>query len=184
MRLTPLLARHLNGLGIKVKMLRGAYIRAYVKFNNTDAADACALLEAARCADIAPIKIKLVDQQALQGLTTFPHYLTLTTFPAAICLPLGSISAIVAQIPCRHGPQWSSHQMPDSQLQAYSACQKYRSVFCTLEEVHIQIVRSMPHRSDGGKKMNIMKGDSANLLDSLIEASRFNRSRSKTFQER
>lgn len=61
-------ARHLNALGIDVKLLPAAYIRAYVKRNKTDAADACALLEAARCADIAPVKVKSVEQQALQGL--------------------------------------------------------------------------------------------------------------------
>jgi transposase len=61
-------ARQLNAMGIDVKLLPAAYIRAYVKRNKTDAADACALLEAARCADIAPVKIKSVEQQALQGL--------------------------------------------------------------------------------------------------------------------
>ena len=43
-------------------------MRAYVKRNKTDAADAAALLEAARCADIAPVRVKSVEQQALQGL--------------------------------------------------------------------------------------------------------------------
>ncbi len=43
-------ARWLNGLGIEVRLLQAAYIPAYVKRNKTDAADACALLEAARCA--------------------------------------------------------------------------------------------------------------------------------------
>lgn len=61
-------ARWLSGFGIEVRMLPAAYIRAYVKRNKTDAADACALLEAARCADIEPVRIKSVEQQALQGL--------------------------------------------------------------------------------------------------------------------
>jgi len=61
-------ARWLNSLGIEVKLLPAAYIRAYVKRNKTDAADACALLEAARCADIVPVKVKSIEQQALQGL--------------------------------------------------------------------------------------------------------------------
>jgi transposase len=61
-------ARWFNHLGIEVKLLPAAYIRAYVKRNKTDAADACALLEAARCADIMPVKIKSIEQQALQGL--------------------------------------------------------------------------------------------------------------------
>lgn len=61
-------ARWLSGQGIEVRLLPAAYIRAYVKRNKTDAADACALLEAARCADIEPVRIKSVEQQALQGL--------------------------------------------------------------------------------------------------------------------
>jgi transposase len=61
-------ARWLNALGIEVRLLPATYIRAYVKRNKTDAADACALLEAARCAEITPVKIKSIEQQALQGL--------------------------------------------------------------------------------------------------------------------
>jgi transposase len=61
-------ARWFNRQGIEVKLLPAAYIRAYVKRNKTDAADANALLEAARCADIVPVRIKTVEQQALQGL--------------------------------------------------------------------------------------------------------------------
>ena len=40
-------ARRLQGLGIEVKLLPPKYVRAYVKRNKTDAADAAALLEAA-----------------------------------------------------------------------------------------------------------------------------------------
>lgn len=61
-------ARWLGGRGIEVRLLPAAYIRAYVKRNKTDSADAAALLEAARCADIIPVQVKSVDQQALQGL--------------------------------------------------------------------------------------------------------------------
>lgn len=61
-------ARRLGGLGIAVKLLPAAYIRAYVKRNKMDTADACALLEAARASDIAPVKVKSIEQQALQGL--------------------------------------------------------------------------------------------------------------------
>ena len=61
-------ARWLADQGIEVRLLPAAYVRAYVKRNKTDAADACALLEAARCADIEPVRIKSVEQQALQGL--------------------------------------------------------------------------------------------------------------------
>jgi transposase len=61
-------ARWLNLLGIEVKLLPALYVRAYVKRNKTDAADACALVEAARCAEIVPVKVKSIEQQALQGL--------------------------------------------------------------------------------------------------------------------
>jgi transposase len=61
-------ARWLNSLGIEVKLLPAQYIRAYVKRNKTDAADAAALLEAARASDIRPVRVKSVEQQALQGM--------------------------------------------------------------------------------------------------------------------
>lgn len=60
--------RRLAGLGIRVVLLPAAYVRAYVKRNKTDAADARALLEAARASDIVPVRIKSEEQQALQGL--------------------------------------------------------------------------------------------------------------------
>lgn len=60
--------RWLNGQGVEVTLLPARYVRAYVKRNKTDAADACALIEAARCADIVPVKVKSVEQQALQAL--------------------------------------------------------------------------------------------------------------------
>jgi len=61
-------ARYLQGLGLRVQLLPPRYVRAYVKRNKTDAADAAALLEAARCADIVPVRIKSIEQQALQSL--------------------------------------------------------------------------------------------------------------------
>lgn len=61
-------ARWLNGLGIEVRLLPAAYVRAYVKRNKTDAADAAALLDAVRASDMRPVKVKSVEQQALQGL--------------------------------------------------------------------------------------------------------------------
>jgi len=54
----------LNSLGIEA-MPPTAYIRADVKRNKTDA---CALLEAARYADIEPVRVKSLEQQALRGL--------------------------------------------------------------------------------------------------------------------
>jgi transposase len=61
-------ARWLAARGIEVRLLPARYVRPYVKRNKTDAADAAALLEAARCADIHPVRVKSVDQQALQAL--------------------------------------------------------------------------------------------------------------------
>jgi transposase len=61
-------ARWLGSMGIEVKLLPAQYIRAYVKRNKTDAADAAALLEAARASDIRPVRVKSVERQALQGL--------------------------------------------------------------------------------------------------------------------
>jgi transposase len=61
-------ARWLARLGIEVQLLPPPYVRAYVKRNKTDAADAEALLEAARCADIVPVRVKSVEEQALQQL--------------------------------------------------------------------------------------------------------------------
>jgi transposase len=60
--------RWLAHRGITVRMLPPRYVRPYVKRNKTDAADAAALLEAARCADIRPVRVKSIEQQALQAL--------------------------------------------------------------------------------------------------------------------
>jgi transposase len=61
-------ARWLAARGVAVKLLPPRYVRPYVKRNKTDAADAAALLEAARCADIHPVRVKSIEQQALQAL--------------------------------------------------------------------------------------------------------------------
>lgn len=61
-------ARWLNSLGIEVRLLPAQYVRAYVRRNKTDATDAVALLEAARASDLRPVRVKSVEQQALQGL--------------------------------------------------------------------------------------------------------------------
>jgi transposase len=43
-------------------------VRAYVQRNKTDAADAAALIEASRADDLAPVRVKSIEQQALQAL--------------------------------------------------------------------------------------------------------------------
>lgn len=60
--------RLLGSRGIEVRLLPAQYVRAYVKRNKTDAADAAALLEAARAEDIKPVAVKSEEQQALQAL--------------------------------------------------------------------------------------------------------------------
>jgi transposase len=60
-------ARRFNALRIAMRLLPAAYVRTYVKRNETDTAEACALREAARYADISRVRVKAVAQQALQG---------------------------------------------------------------------------------------------------------------------
>lgn len=54
--------------GMQVSLLPPHYVRAYVRRNKTDRADATALLEASRASDIIPVRVKSVEQQALQGM--------------------------------------------------------------------------------------------------------------------
>ena len=61
-------ARTLAARGIEVRLLPAQYVRAYVRRNKTDAADARALLEAARAGDMKSVSVKSVEQQALQAL--------------------------------------------------------------------------------------------------------------------
>ena len=61
-------ARKFGEYGHEVRLLPAQYVRAYVKRNKTDRADAAALIEAARCADIHPVPVKTVEQQQLQSL--------------------------------------------------------------------------------------------------------------------
>jgi transposase len=53
---------------LRVSLLPPHYVRAYVRRNKTDSADATALLEAARASDITPVRVKSLEQQGLQGL--------------------------------------------------------------------------------------------------------------------
>ena len=61
-------ARTLAAQGHQVQLLPAQYVRAYVKRNKTDAADAGALIEAARCAEIRPVPVKSIEQQSIQQL--------------------------------------------------------------------------------------------------------------------
>jgi transposase len=61
-------ARWLAGLGIAVRLLPPRHVRRYLLGNKTDAADCAALLEAARNTKIRSVRVKGVEQQALQAL--------------------------------------------------------------------------------------------------------------------
>jgi transposase len=54
--------------GHTVRLPPAHYVKAYVRRNKTDRADAAALLEAARCADIHEVPVKSVDAQQVQSL--------------------------------------------------------------------------------------------------------------------
>jgi transposase len=61
-------ARWLASLGLAVRLLPPRHVRRYVLGNKTDAADCAALLEAARNPNIRAVRVKGVEQQALQAL--------------------------------------------------------------------------------------------------------------------
>lgn len=61
-------ARTLTAQGHEVVLLPAQYVRAYVKRNKTDAADAAALIEAARSSEIRAVPMKSLEQQAIQQL--------------------------------------------------------------------------------------------------------------------
>lgn len=61
-------ARRIRASGHEVALLPAQYVRAYVRRNKTDRADASALIEAFRCADIQPVPVKSVEQQQIQAL--------------------------------------------------------------------------------------------------------------------
>ena len=55
-------------LGHTARLLPAHYLKAYVKRNKTDRADAAAILEAARSPDMQVVPIKTVEQQQIQSL--------------------------------------------------------------------------------------------------------------------
>jgi len=61
-------ARTLQAGGHQVRLLPAQYVRAYVRRNKTDAADAAALIEATRCCELRPVPVKSVDQQSVLQL--------------------------------------------------------------------------------------------------------------------
>jgi len=60
-------ARRIGAHGHAVQLLPAQYVRQYVRRNKTDRADAAALIEAARCADIRTVPAKSLEQQSGPG---------------------------------------------------------------------------------------------------------------------
>lgn len=100
-------ARTLQAQGHQVRLLPAQYVRAYVKRNKTDAADAGALIEALRCAEIRPVPVKSIEQQAIQQLhrlraqcmgtrTARINWLRGALREFGICIPLGAQRGIRA----------------------------------------------------------------------------------------
>ena len=61
-------ARRIATCGHEVQLVPAQYVRPYVRRNKTDRADAAALLEVVRCAEVRPVPIKTVEQQQILGL--------------------------------------------------------------------------------------------------------------------
>jgi transposase len=61
-------ARRIMACGHEVQLLPAQYVRAYVRRNKTDRADAAALLEALRCGDIRAVPVKTLEQQQILAL--------------------------------------------------------------------------------------------------------------------
>jgi transposase len=61
-------ARRIAACGHEVRLLPAQYVRAYVRRNKTDRADAAALLEALRCPDIRAVPVKTLEQQQVLAL--------------------------------------------------------------------------------------------------------------------
>lgn len=91
-------ARQLQALGHEVRLLPAQYVRAYVRRNKTDAADAAALIEASRSPDIRPVAIKTVEQQQLLALHRLREH-TKRTRTAKINLLRGCLREFGLAIP-------------------------------------------------------------------------------------
>jgi transposase len=136
-------ARWLNGLGIEVKLPPAAYVRACVRRNKTGAADAVALLEAARCAAIVPVRVKSVEQQALQGLPR-TRSLWMSTRTARIDALRGSCREFGANIAqgSRHGVEQISRVLADPHAPVPTLIRGAMSLL--VEEIRLLEVRIAP----------------------------------------
>lgn len=123
-------ARTLQAQGHQVQLLPAQYVRAYVKRNKTDAADAGALVEAARCAEIRPVPVKSIGQQAIQQLhrlraqcmgtrTARINWLRGALREFGFSIPLGArrgISAVRLALACSEPPPALLHPVIEETL--------------------------------------------------------------------
>lgn len=91
-------ARTAQSYGHRPRLLHAQYVRPYVRRNKTDAADADALLQAARDPQLRPVPVKSVDQQALQGLHRIRSQWVDTRRPR-ICVARGLLSEFGVHLP-------------------------------------------------------------------------------------
>jgi glyoxylase-like metal-dependent hydrolase (beta-lactamase superfamily II) len=112
-------ARRIGACGHEARLRPAQYVRAYVKPNKTDRADAAALIEAVRCADIQPVPVKTLEQQQVlalhrlrsQWMSTRHRYVNTLRgiprefgVPIAQLLPLGNVVVEVIHTP-GHTPE-------------------------------------------------------------------------------
>ena len=121
-------ARRIGAHGHAVQLLPAQYVRQYVRRNKTDRADAAALIEAARCADIRTVPAKSLEQQQVlvlhrlrsQWMSTRQRYLNtlrglLREFGIAVPSARGSralASPTILHNPRRSCPPRSVHCWP------------------------------------------------------------------------
>lgn len=91
-------ARTAQGYGHHPQLLHAQYVRPYVRRNKTDAADADALLQAARDPELRSVPVKSVDQQALQGLHRIRSQ-WIDTRRQRICLARGLLAEFGVHLP-------------------------------------------------------------------------------------
>ena len=97
-------ARVLGGLGHQVELLAAKEVRAFVRSNKDDAADARAIWLAAQQTDIRRVPLKTVEQQAVQALhRTRQHWVSVRT--ATLNALRGLLyESVIAH--AKHKPNW------------------------------------------------------------------------------
>jgi len=88
-----------------VRLLPAAYVRAYLKRNKIDVADAYALIEVARCAKIRPVRLKSIEQIA--HCLADPRSVVPTLLRGTMGLMVEEIRLLEACRCCCRCPAWA-----------------------------------------------------------------------------